>query len=173
MLLCVWVYEREHKESDLDGVATWAMTYCLRQTQLALIALVREFPNPWIKWLMRCIVFPTRLVYDEMKGNLPSKLVKSMFDNDAILNHITDGCYLSNDEDDSTGRIEGLKRAFNHSAPSLERLRLALGKRSLNECFGNNWFELVELAAAKNLSQADCAAIKDLAQRCWDVLQVD
>ncbi len=173
MLLCVWVYEREHKEADLSGVAVWAMTYCLRQAQLALIALVREFPNRWIRWLMRCIVFPTRLVYDEMNGDLPSQLVQSLFDSDSILNHITDGCYVSTDRDDSTGRIEELKLAFHRCAPSLERLRLALGKENWSECFGNNWFELVELATAKNLSQADCMAIKDLATRCWDVLQVD
>lgn len=174
MLLCVWMYQREHRDDvQLQSVALWAMNYCLRQAQLALIALVREFPTRWVGRLMRCIVFPTRLVYDEIKGDLSSEMVQKMMADNTILDHLTNSCYQSTTDSDQTGRMEGLNRAFAKSAPSLERLRVALGKNNVSACFGNDWSDLAIKARTQGLSEDDCVLIEDLAKRCWDVQQVD
>lgn len=174
MLLCVWMYQREQGEGvALDKLTAWVMNYCLRQAQLALIALVREFPTRWMGRLIRCVVFPTRLVYDEVKGNASADLVQEMIENDAILNHLTQDCYRAVEQADATGRMENLNRLFTEAAPSLHKLQQAMGRASLSDCFGNNWFELVEQAKAQNLAVEDCKIIQALAERCWDVLQVD
>lgn len=174
MLLAVWAYERAYQDQvKLEAVSHWAMMHCLRQAQLALIALVREFPTRWVRWLMRCIVFPTRLVYDEIKAKTEVSLVQAVAKNEAVLDHLTADCYQSADPADMTGRMEALKRSFGQAAASLQRLGARLGVDSLDGCFGNSWSELVELAHAQGLAEADCAAIKELAERCWDALQVD
>jgi hypothetical protein len=174
MFLAVWAYDKVHGEKvTLDAVSDWAMTYCLRQAQLALIALVRDFPARWLRWLMRCIVFPTRLVYDEIKTKMITGLAQRVAENEVILDHLTADCYRSSDRYDMTGRMEALRQSFLAAAPALKRLEILLQIDDWSACFGNNWTELVELAESRGLAFADCAAIKELAERSWDALQVD
>ena len=173
MMLCVWMYERHQPDAVITKGLPWAMNYCQRKTQLALMELVAKFPSRPLRALMRCVVFPARLVYDEVSDELEEPIAAELLLDPSALEALTPDCFTGQMSSDATGRMEQLNALFLKTTPVLSRLQKALGVGFDKLPFGNDWNELPTIGRSAGLSASDCQLLQELADACWDCLQVD
>jgi acyl-CoA dehydrogenase len=108
----------------------WSAKYCLYQIQIALDEILRNFPIKWLGVLVRIILFPLgqslRLPNDSLGHRVAALLIKPGEARDRL----TEGIFLSDDENDITGRLEDALHKVILAEPIERRLRSSHQQKS-------------------------------------------
>ena len=101
----------------------WSAKYCLYQVQIALDELLRNFPIKSLGILIRLIVFPLGLSLRQPNDSLGHRVSSILIHPGEARDRLTQGIYISEDENDVTGCLEHALAKVVLAEPVERRLR--------------------------------------------------
>lgn len=105
------------------ALVEWSCKYSLYQTQIALDEILRNFPSKSLGLVIRVIIFPLglslRLPNDRQGQRVAAQMIKSSQARD----HLTEGLFISDDENDITGCLEDALKKVERAEPIEKRLK--------------------------------------------------
>jgi acyl-CoA dehydrogenase len=164
-------HDSHEPETELD-VTRWTVEYCLYKGGEALNELIRNFPNPIVKWTMRVMLQPFGNPYKIPSDKLEHSIAKQMLSNSPLRQRLSKLIYIKLDENDAVGRVEMAFQALQKAQPLLDKLKKWQhdGKLKKSHCkaeqanyaFEQGWLDEIELQAVM-----DCENLRK------QIIQVD
>lgn len=166
-------YYKDNNETAEDLMHLhWAVQYCLHQIQCAFDSFFVNFPQRWLGYLLRFLVFPFGRAYSMPKDKLNLRLAHIMLAPSVFRDRITQYCYVGKNANDPTGRMENAFNKLQAVATIEKKMHDALQdglikrtrnvKKKITQALKAN---VITLEEAKLLQEAEVAR--------WDAIQVD
>ncbi len=148
----------------------WSVKYCLYQTQHALDEILRNFPLKPLGLLLRLVVFPLGMSLRQPNDSLGHRVAALVIRPGAVRDRLTQGIFVSMDEQDITGRLEVALRKVVAAEPVEKRLRaLGQAKPALMD-----WPEWYDRLMTDGLLQAEeVERLRAAREATLDVIAVD
>lgn len=125
------------KKYDADGrhkadipLVEWSVKHCLYQIQAALDEVLRNFPIKSLGILVRMIIFPLGLSLRQPNDSLGHRVAALLIRPGKARDRLTQGIYISEDENDSTGCLEDAFAKVLLAEPIERRLKAAQQDKS-------------------------------------------
>ncbi|MDF2530372.1 MAG: fadE [Gammaproteobacteria bacterium] len=171
-------YDQHEPETEL-AVSRWAVEYCLHEAGEALNELIRNFPNPVVKWTMRVMLQPFGNPYSHPSDRSEHNIAKQMLVNSPLRQRLGKLIYLKPDEKDAVGRVELAFQALQTAQPVFDKLKAWVRQDKLkksqsraeqaNYAFEQGWLDEAEMQAVivcetlrKQIVQVDAFAANSL-----------
>jgi len=157
-------FENQGSPDEDKPLLAWACEDALFTAQQQLAGFLDNFPNKFIAWSLRLIVFPTGRPYSPPSDRLGHQAAKLLLEPSPTRDRLTAGIFISDDINDPLGRIESALNKVMAAEPIKRKLRDA---RKHGVITGETEQELVESAQQaglisdkeiKLLTEADKAA---------------
>ena len=124
-----------HPAEDLP-LLHWAIQDALHQTQQAFDGVIRNFPNPLMRWMLSALIFPLGLRLSPPADHLGHQIATLLMQHGAARDRLTAGMYLPDDEQDAVGALEAALASTLACEPlqaELEKARKAGKLKALEE----------------------------------------
>ncbi|MDP3334214.1 MAG: acyl-CoA dehydrogenase [Methylococcaceae bacterium] len=118
-------FENQGAQVDDLPLLHWACQHSLHRAQQSLLAVFCLLPSRIPAVLLRAALFPLGKPYAPPQDRLVGQLAHLLLTDNPARDRLTDGIYINNDPNDSTGRIETAFKAVLQAAPTEAKLRLA------------------------------------------------
>jgi acyl-CoA dehydrogenase len=99
-------YENQGSQKEDFVLLQWACEDALFNIQTALKGIMKNLPVPFIGALCNLIIFPLTKPYQRPSDKLGHKVAAKILTPNATLDRLSDGIFISKDNNDATGRIE-------------------------------------------------------------------
>lgn len=99
-------YEDQGAAKEDLALVQWGCDMSLNIAQHRLSEICRNFPIRWIAKLMRFIIFPTGHYFRTPGDKLDHTLASLLLSPSPVRDRLTNGIFVSDDPDDSVGRLE-------------------------------------------------------------------
>ncbi|MBL8515035.1 MAG: acyl-CoA dehydrogenase [Betaproteobacteria bacterium] len=104
-------YEQRGRQMDEFPLLKWALYDCAFQTQVAMDAIIENFPNRAIAFVLRRLVFPRGMTLIRPSDELGHKVAQILINPSAARDRLIHGIYLPNNEQDVIGKLEAAFQA--------------------------------------------------------------
>jgi acyl-CoA dehydrogenase len=152
------------------ALVEWSAKYCLYQVQMALDEVLRNFPIKSLGILVRIIIFPLglnlRLPNDSLGHRVSSLLIRPSEARDRL----TQGIYISEDENDNTGCLEDALAKVLLAEPIERRLKAAQQVKPDLQSY-QQWIDELVATSVLKCEEADILTSAQAATR--KVIMVD
>jgi acyl-CoA dehydrogenase len=141
-------FEDHQCPEEEKAVVTFALQYILVTAQNQLFDLLVNFPNRFVGWLIRLLVFPLGKSIKAPRDKLGQEIARLMLNPDSLRATLAKGLYLEPNKNNPVGYIEEvLKKAI--AAEEIEkRIYLAVREKKIN---GHTFEEKVRSALTNKL----------------------
>jgi hypothetical protein len=154
-----YYYDAGKPESDIME-ATWVMQNCLYKAEEALHAFMQNFPNRFVRFLLRLFVFPYGKILTSPSDKLGKEVAKSMLSQSQVREKLTNLCYYEKSVDDPIGLMEITFEKWHQVESSMKTLLQAIKKQEVAKNI--DFDKQVKAAMAKGLlSQEEGQALKE------------
>jgi acyl-CoA dehydrogenase len=102
-------YEDQGRQKADLPLLEWALHDAFFKIQIALDGVLANFPNRFVAWVMRRLIFPKGLTLTAPSDAMGRAVAKILIEPNAARDRLTAGIYVSGDENDVIG---GLQAAF-------------------------------------------------------------
>jgi acyl-CoA dehydrogenase len=103
----------------------WAMYDSCFKMQVAIDGIIGNFPNRFIAWMLRAIIFPKGMTLVQTSDDLGHRVASLMLTPSATRDRLTAGMYLPRDENDPIGKLEFALEAVIAAEPIEAKLKQA------------------------------------------------
>lgn len=150
----------------------WTVEYCLKKIQHAFDEFFTNFPQRWLGWCLRFIVFPFGRVYKAPRDVLSQQLATTMLKPSAFRDRLTQYCYVGKNSDDPTGRIEN---TFNklYAVAAIEKKIQNAVRNDLLKKQSKVDRKVAQALKANIITSEEAKALLDAEAARWDAIQVD
>ena len=164
-------YEDEGRQAADAPMMHWAIWDALFSAQNAIEGVISNFPNRWISFLLRRMVFPLGRPYVVPSDRLGHEVARLLIEPSDTRDRLTAGMYLPRGESNAVGAIE-LALEATLAAESIDtRMREAFKSGQFSAEGGE---DRVDAALAANVISADELAIVRRARQLTEqVIRVD
>lgn len=152
-------FEDEGRQQADAPLAHWAIQDALHKLQDAMDAVLKNFPNRPIAWVLRALIFPLGLWHSAPSDQLGQHVAKLLINPGPSRDRLTAGCYVPDSADEPVGAIEQALAATLEAEPVEAKIR-ELEKRG---AFANN-----PLANVRDIADA-AFAIGGISQEEYDI----
>ena len=147
-----YFHDHHEPESDVDYV-TWAMQQCLYKIQIACDELFSNFPNRVVGKLLKWIIFPWGVAYRNPKDIVHKHIVAPMLKPSELRDRLTQHCYISDQENDLSYRLEKALTQVSDVDPLFKKLHKAVQQGNIPKWA--DFDERVKDAFEKNILTAN------------------
>jgi len=165
------------KKYDDDGrqkadipLVEWSAKYCLYQVQIALDEILRNFPIKSQGLLIRIIIFPLGLNLRQPNDSLGHRVSSLLIRPSEARDRLTQGIYLSEDENDSTGCLEDAFAKVLVAEPIERRLKASQHIKPDLQSY-QQWID--DLVAIRMLSSEEAGILVSAQAATRKVIMVD
>ena len=148
----------------------WSAKYSLHQVQLALDEILRNFPNKPVGLIVRLLVFPLGLSLRQPNDSLGQRVAAILLKPGEARDRLTKGLFISENEDDITGKLEVAMQKVLLSDPIEKRLRAKKCKQPDLQSY-EGW--LVDLIASDDISEQEAEILRQGKEAAREVIMVD
>lgn len=167
-------FEDEGRQAADAPLAHWSIRDALLKLQEAFEGVLENFPNRFIAWGLRRVVFPWGRSQVAPSDQLGQEVAKLLVNPSATRDRLTAGCHLPATADEPVGAIEQALAATLAAEPIEAKIREFEKRGSLS---GNPLANVRDLAdavyAAGGLSEAEYAVVKQRNALRDTVIKVD
>lgn len=121
-------YEESDSKKDEEIYMKWSLSLCLYRIQEAFDGLFMNFPVKPLGRVFKKLVFPFGLPYQMPSDALCQAISKSMLKPSSLRDKITKHCFVGEDKNDQTGRMEYALSLSVKSMPPTKKLMEAVKK---------------------------------------------
>lgn len=118
-------YEDEGRQAGDHDYVTWALTHHLYEIGRAFQEFFANFPNRWLAWTLRLLIFPVGNHYQRPADQLYQAIAESMMEPSVTRERHTFLCYWKDDPNDVTGHMELAFRAMKTNRELYKKLSKA------------------------------------------------
>jgi acyl-CoA dehydrogenase len=99
-------FEDDGRPPEDLPLVRWSCDYALHQAEKTLVMIIKNLPNPFMRWLIGGLVFPAGRRYHVPSDHLGHEVAKILLEPSAARDRLTAGIFVSFDPQDVTGRLE-------------------------------------------------------------------
>ena len=160
----------ERPEADIP-LMRFACQYCLHEAEKTLVVILKNFPHPFLAWLLGGLVFPAGRRNHVPGDRLGHDCAQILLEHSAARDRLTRGIYLPKTTRDALGRLEdALPKVI--AAELLERKLTRLVEEQ--PLLHGHFEAQVKVALAKHiLSEPEAKQVRDAHAARRDVIAVD
>ena len=118
-------FEDEGRQKDDIALLTWSVNDAFFKLQVAMDGVLANFPNRFVAWFMRRLVFPKGLTLNAPYDKWASRVAQLMITPGSARDRLTAGAYIPDDENDVIGRLEHAMHAVIKADPIEAKIRAA------------------------------------------------
>ncbi len=164
-------YEDEGRNKDDMPLVNWAIWDCMFKAQQAFEGVLANYPNRFVAWACKWIIFPNGRPYTVPHDQLGHEVVKLFTEPSASRDRLTAGMYLPKDEKDPIGCLEAALVATLQTEPVEAKIRAAMKQGKLSALTAEG---LLSAAHDTGLITADeLVAMQRVAALRDEVIRVD
>jgi len=164
-------FESQNRPAADQAILAWAFHNAVYKIQLALRLVIDNFPNRYLRSVLRFIVFPFGRREKASGDRLTHKVAQLLLSPSDTRDRLTDGVYKSASAGHPIGKMEEALPQVIHAEP-LERKLLKALKH--DEIKGITWDEQVQDAIAKSvLSVEEADILVHVRSLVMDIIAVD
>jgi acyl-CoA dehydrogenase len=164
-------FESQNRPAADQAILAWAFHNSVYKIQLALRLVIDNFPNRYLRAILRFVVFPFGRRERASGDRLTHKVAQLLLSPSDTRDRLTDGVYKSASAGHPVGMMELALPQVIHAEP-LERKLLKALKH--DEISGITWDEQVQDAIAKSVLSAEEADILvQVKELVMDIIAVD
>lgn len=157
-LLSAVLKNYKDQEEPLDDLplVTWAGQYCLYQIQLAIDQLLKNYPNRFLSFLLRVIIFPWGKQFHMPSDHLNHEVTQLFLEPTPTRSRLSEGAFIANVPENMLAKVEDalikviaaesvekkLKKASMPGSTSLAQAKLALDQKIIS----SKEFDIIRLA---------------------------
>jgi acyl-CoA dehydrogenase len=165
--------DHKYQASDKDFVL-WSLDFCLGMIEKALLGIFNNFPNRFIAWWLKFMLFPTGITITEPSDKSNTKVARHIMSSQSeVRTRFMNQLFSAKNDGDNLVMLEKALGLLEKLKPVFQRLHLAQkqGIIAVNEL---NLNTVAELACAQNIiSELDLAAIHEFERLRKFVISVD
>jgi len=149
------IYFDLHEPKEEKAVTTWAVKYCLYEAGQALDELIRNFPNPMVKWSMRVLLQPFGNPFKLPSDRDEQLIAKQMLTDSSLRQRLSQMVYIKPEPTDAVGKMELAFKALLTAQPALDKLKIWVHEGKLkrtnsraeqaNYAYEQGWLDEIEL----------------------------
>jgi len=158
-------FEDQGSQMEDEPLLRWVCEDALYTAQQQLDAFIRNFPNPFLAWSLRLIVFPAGRPFAAPTDRLGHHLASLLLSPSASRDRLTAGIFISDDVSDPLGRIEHALEKVMQASPVEGKLKEASRHGVIS---GDSTGELVESAQQAGLITREEIALLAEAEKAID-----
>ncbi|MGP3789913.1 acyl-CoA dehydrogenase [Pseudomonas sp. B392_1p] len=159
--------------AEQEILLRWSLEECLEKAEAALEALLGNFPNRPVAWLLRLLAFPLGRRHfgprDALDADVASVLGRPL--DDPALARLLDGCYRPQDPEDPVGALEHAFQLLAASDSSAKKAQRALKENRLRPAAGEDMLDAAQAAGILNTEELEGLRMAETARR--RVIDVD
>ena len=118
-------YDQRGRQMDEFPLLKWALYDCAFQTQVAMDAIIENFPNRPIAFLLRRLVFPRGMTLIRPSDELGHQVTQILINPSAARDRLIHGIYLPKNEQDVIGKLEAAFHAVIAAEPVDAKIKAA------------------------------------------------
>lgn len=164
-------YDRDQNENE-QAIAQWSLQMCLHNIQQHFDALLHNFPQRGVAFLLRAMIFPFGRSYRAPSDTLSQEIVEKIMTDQSLREQLSRLCYVGETADDPTGCVElAMQQWFAVSTIDAKiKKAMANGKIKAN----GDISKLYQNAVAANIiSNDEKAELDEYEKARWQSIQVD
>ncbi|MDY6919976.1 MAG: acyl-CoA dehydrogenase [Pseudomonadota bacterium] len=104
----------------------WGMKRCLYDVQMSLNDIIANYPQTWLRPLLRVLVFPLGLRLSPPSDTLGQQVAQTITRPGEVRDALTAGIHLNEDPDDPVGRVLNAFNLHNQTAALQHKLHKAI-----------------------------------------------
>ncbi len=133
-------YDERGQQKDELPILKWALYDCAFKIQVAMDGIIKNFPNRFVAWWLRRLVFPKGMTLIQPPDQLGHEVARILITPCAARDRLIHGMYLPNDENDIMGQLKAAMDAVVAVEPIEAKVRVAqkagrLSGKSIDEVF--------------------------------------
>ena len=152
------IWHQRHKKTN-PLLTVWGLDYCFLENQNTALALLRNYPQAFCRWLLKPFIWALRihpLGYD-LSDSTGKKLVQQFFKDSDFRKSLCEGMYYPKDPED---QINKLKKAFDLSLKEADILKHKVGGSGKQNSSQKKIYSLEEQELIKQARSARKEAIQ-------------
>ncbi|MGE0025440.1 MAG: acyl-CoA dehydrogenase domain-containing protein, partial [Hyphomicrobium sp.] len=157
-------------ESD-RAIVAFAASNGLYRFEEALRGTIDNFPNPFLRALLRVAVFPFGRHYYPAPDALGSKIVRLILEPGEVRDRLTRDIYVSDDPDDPTGLLEVTLKKVVAAEEAEKKLERAIRAGTVRRYHGVDW--IGEAAEAGTITESEAQLLREVEALTARVIAVD
>lgn len=165
-------YQDGNKSVEDKTHADWSLRYQCFKAQEALHDLLDNYPNKWIAYFAKFLIFPMGRKLKYPGDKLSQQLARQMLQMTKFRSQLTSNCYVGDSVADPVGLMELTFEKFHLAHEALEKLGVAVRKKEVDKNISLQ--AQVQTALAKNyITQNDAKLILEYETLRLQAIAVD
>jgi len=164
-------FETQGRQEEDISYLQWACEDGLYQAQQQLDGFIGNFPNRWMRRLLRFIIFPLGKAYSPPSDALGHSIAASILEPGVTRDRLTNGIYVTDKPDDPLGRIEHALETVMDATEAEEKLHRAQKAGIVTSLDDDT--AITELRKANLVNEEEEALLRKAAQAVWQAIVVD
>lgn len=132
-------FEDDGQASSDQLLLDYAAENALHRYYKALDLVLQNYPNAFVGFFLRLIIFPLGNRHKPPKDRLGKAMVKKALNETSIRNALTRHIFISDDENDPTGILEVTLKEVDELEPVTKKLEQAIKEGKLKRYHGFDW----------------------------------
>jgi len=165
------LFENQGRNEEDIPYLQWACEDALHQAQQQLDGFLNNFPNRWMRRLLRVFIFPLGKPCLPPGDALGHRLAASILEPGATRDRLTSGIYITDTADDPLGRIEHALEAVVDATEAEEKLHRAQKAGVVTTL--DDEAAITELRKANLVNEEEEALLRKAAEAVWQAIIVD
>lgn len=165
-------FSDQAENQDQEPYAVFALQQCLYNIQKACDAFFQNFPNGWVRYLLKWIIFPFGRAYGVPTDRAAQAVVSSMTMPSVVRNQLTKYCYLSKDNTSLSARLDQALIKMEKADGIMKKLKKSIKKGEVPR-----WYDFTaqcKEAVDKNIITNDeCQFINEFEALRKEIVQVN
>ena len=164
-------FEDDGRPEADRAIVAFAVTNGLHRYEEAMRGVVENFPNPFVRGLLRVLVFPFGRHYYPAPDALGSRIVRLAIEPGEVRDRLTRDIYISDNPDDPTGLLEiALKKVVAAEAAE-KKVERAIRAGIVRRYHGRDW--IAEAADAGTVTESEAQLLREAEALTQRVIAVD
>ena len=118
-------YDQRGRQMDEYPLLKWALYDCAFRIQVAMDAIIENFPNRAIAFVLRRLVFPRGMTLIQPSDQLGHEVAQILINPSAVRDRLIAGIYLPTSEQDVVGKLEAAFHAVIAAEPVDAKIKAA------------------------------------------------
>jgi acyl-CoA dehydrogenase len=164
-------YEAQGRPAADQPILAWAFHDSIYKIQVALGGVADNFPNPWLRWLLRLVVFPLGRGEREPGDRLAHKVAQLLLSPSETRERLTQGVYCPVDGSSPISQMELALPEIIAAEPLERRL---LKAQSAGKLTALTWEEQLQQALDKSIIKPDeMELLRNARLKSLEIIAVD
>ncbi len=164
-------YDERGQQKDELPILKWALYDCAFKIQVAMDGIIKNFPNRFVAWWLRLLVFPKGMTLIQPSDDLGHEVAKILITPCAARDRLVAGMYLPDDENDIMGQLNAAMNAVVAAEPIEAKVRIAQKAGRISAKAIEAVFE--EAKALSVITEAELALWRRARALTKEVIRVD